>query len=117
MVAELEAELDVPPFPMEVAHIWTAWARIRNRTANCEMGLAPLGWLDIKAFVRLTGQHLSPPDIELIEVIDDAYLAAASAGPSPEEQNMALRDGLEQIAYRGNPELTDGYRPPRPGRR
>ena len=113
-MAELEAELDTPPFPLEILHIWAAWTRIRNRKASGLSGPEPLGWGDIDAFVRLTGHHLSPPDIELIEIIDDAYLASFAAGPSPVESNMALRDGLEQVANRGTPELIDGHRASRP---
>ena len=106
--------MDTPPFPNEIAHIWTAWARIRNRKASGLTGPEPIDWCDLDAFVRLARQHLSPPDIELIEIIDDAYLASFAAGPAPVESNMALRDGLEQIANRGNPELIDGHRASRP---
>lgn len=116
MVAELEAELEAPPFPLEITHIWVAWTRIRNRKAAGLAGPEPIDWLDLDAFVRLSRQHLGPPDIELIEIIDDAYLASFAAGASPSESNLALRDGLEQVANRGNPELINGHRPTRPRR-
>lgn len=117
MVAELEAELETPPFPIEIAYLWKAWSRLRRRKRSGPDGIAPLEWPDFDAYSRLAGQHLSPIDIELIEAIDDAYLASFAAGPSPSEEKLALKDGVQSFARRGNPELTDGHCKVGPGGR
>lgn len=104
-MAELEAELDTPPFPIEIAHLWKAWSRIRSRKRSGTEGVAPLEWPDIDAYSRLAGHQLSPTDIEFIEVIDDAYLASFAAGPSPSEQKLALLDEVRGLARRETPEL------------
>lgn len=100
VVAELEAELETPPFPIEISHVWSAWTRLRNRKAGGFAGPAPLEWPDIDAFCRRAQPGLTSVDIELIEELDDVYLASFSAGPSQSEQNLALRDGLKQIEHR-----------------
>lgn len=101
MAAELEAELDCPPFPSEVGHIWTAWRRIRVRKAGGFNGPAPIEWVDIDAFCRRSGQHLTSTEIEMLETIDDAYLAACAAGQSLAEDQLALKDGLMAAERRG----------------
>lgn len=104
-MAELEAELETPPFPTEIAHLWKAWSRMRRRKRNGTEGVAPLEWPDFDAYSRLAGQQLSPVDIELIETIDDAYLASFAAGLSPSEEKLALLDQVRDLARRGTPEL------------
>lgn len=104
-MAELEAELETPPFPIEVAHLWKAWSRLRRRKPSGADGVPPLEWPDFDAYSRLAGQHLTPVDIELIETIDDAYLASFAAGPSPSEQKLALLDEVRGLARRETPEL------------
>jgi hypothetical protein len=43
------------------------------------MGFAgpnPMGWQDMDAYVRRTGFRLFPWEVELLEALDDLYLAA-----------------------------------------
>ena len=87
-----------PPFPSEIAHVWNAWVRIRRRKASGVNGVEPVTWLDIDAFLRRSSVRLSPPDTDLLEIIDDAYLASFSAGPSPAEESIALKDGLARVS-------------------
>jgi hypothetical protein len=42
------------------------------------MGPAPLEWADIEAFCRRSGSDLRPWEVEVIEAIDDRWLADVS---------------------------------------
>ncbi|WP_246132821.1 phage tail assembly chaperone [Devosia ginsengisoli] len=74
--AELEAELALPPFPEALRYLWTAFRRIRSRNGGNGYGPTPISWADLDAFDRLSGLRLLPWEIEIIEVLDDAYFAA-----------------------------------------
>jgi len=99
-VSELEAELAMPPFPTEISYVWHAWSRIRRRKGAGNSGPAPIEWADIDAFLRRSGVRLAPYEIEFIEMIDDEFLKAHAAKPSPAEGALAIKDGLEQVAKR-----------------
>lgn len=43
------------------------------------MGLGPLSWLDIDAFCRVTGERLSPGELEAVRVIDAEFFASQAA--------------------------------------
>lgn len=76
---------------------------MRRRKAHGLSGPDPLEWPDIDAFVRRSRMALDPRDIELIEAIDDLYIAQISAAASAADQQQALADGLKASgATRGN---------------
>lgn len=75
-VAKYEAELAMPPFPMALAYLWNSYWRIRRRKGAGMSGHSPVEWPDIDAFVRLGGERLTPWEVEIIEQLDDAFLAA-----------------------------------------
>ena len=107
-VAEIEAELAVPPFPKETAYIWQAYLRLRRRMAGGFAGPNPVGWQDIDAFGRQSGLRLHPWEIALIETIDDIYLRAGLAKkmPLPKEKGViatvAASDGVGVKAMMGS---------------
>lgn len=74
-IAEIQRELALPPFPEEYAYLWKAYNRIRNRKGGGMAGVMPIEWPDIDAFVRNSRQRFDPMDIEIIEALDDAFLA------------------------------------------
>lgn len=76
--AELEAELSLPNYPMELDYLWQAFRRLRRRISGSAFGIAAISWADISAFVGLTGQRLLPWEILVIEDLDDAYIEAMS---------------------------------------
>lgn len=61
-------------------------------------GPLPLEYADIEAFSRLHGAYLSPFDIEIIEIIDDCYLASAREEASEADRHQELKDGLMDAA-------------------
>jgi hypothetical protein len=80
-----EAELAVPPMPMELGYLWRAFNRIRHRKGN-GFGPCPIEWPDIDAFVRNSRFCLAPWEIEVIEELDDLYMA---------EQAKVQRDRMQ----------------------
>ena len=55
----------------------------------------PIEWPDIDAFVRNTRSSLDPFDIEMIEELDDCYLAAQLKELSDADKQQAMKDGLK----------------------
>lgn len=80
-VAELQAELALPPFPEALRYLWRAFARIRRRCGGNGFGPSPITWGDIDAYSRLSGLRLSPWEVEVIEALDDALLASIAKRP------------------------------------
>src|SRR5262249_53079993 len=70
--AEIEAELETPPFPLELEHVWTAFCRLSARRRS-GFSIEPIGWADLDAFIRLTGVRLAPWEVQLIEMLDDLF--------------------------------------------
>jgi len=74
-LAELEAELETPPLPLELDYIWKAFCRLSARRRS-GFGIEPIAWSDLDAFMRLTGTRLAPWEIRLIEDLDDLFRLA-----------------------------------------
>jgi hypothetical protein len=70
--AELEAELETPPLPLELEYIWNAFCRLSARRRS-GFGIEPIAWSDLDAFMSLTGTRLAPWEIRLIEDLDDQF--------------------------------------------
>jgi hypothetical protein len=73
-MADLEAELYVPPLPKPIAYIWPLFLRLSGRRGVPD---EMLKWSEIDAFQRVTGSRLDAFDIELIEALDRAYVVEA----------------------------------------
>jgi len=67
-------ELQGQPFPLMVQHIWSAFVTLSESRSAGFSGPNPLSYTDIKAWMDLTNEHLSPRDIEAIKKLDTAYL-------------------------------------------
>jgi hypothetical protein len=70
--AALEAELETPPLPLELEHVWYSFCRLNARRRS-GFSAEPIAWSDLDAFTRLTGARLAPFEIQLIEMLDDLY--------------------------------------------
>jgi hypothetical protein len=68
----------MPPFPLSLQYLWVAYHRIRRRKGGNGFSVSPIEWGDIDAFIRLTHVDLVPWEINLIERLDDAFVAAPS---------------------------------------
>lgn len=71
--AEYEAQLECPPFPMGLLHVWSAFRRLSARRGSNGFGINPISWPDIDAFVRHSKMPLAPWEVRLIEELDDLF--------------------------------------------
>lgn len=78
-VAELEAELAVPPMPAGAVYLWNAFMRLSSRRGSSGWGPLMISWPEIDAFQRLSWVRLAPFEIEIIERLDEAWLGAVFA--------------------------------------
>lgn len=76
--AEIQSELELPPFPEELRYLWQAFVRLRNRLSGNGMGPCRIGLQDLDAFDRLSGMRLTPWEFAIIEQLDDLLLDASS---------------------------------------
>jgi hypothetical protein len=67
---------------------------MRRRKAGGFNGPNPIEWPDIDAFMRNTRTRLDPHDIEMIEQLDDLFLASSAKTGSQADRNQAIKDGL-----------------------
>lgn len=72
-IKDLEAELALPPFPIEAAYLWSAFWRLRRRIADGFGGLEPISWEAIDAFSRQEVFRFARWELRLIEDLDDIY--------------------------------------------
>lgn len=71
----------MPEFPKPLLYLWHAYMRMRRRMAPSPLGgPLPLTWTEIGSFERLTGAHLAPWEVELVEALDDLYLVEYARG-------------------------------------
>jgi hypothetical protein len=105
-IAELTKKLATPPFPPALHYVWKAFFRMRRRKGAGFSGPAPLEWSDFDAFVRRSGLNLSPWEVELLERLDDLYLAALAAqseqDANPNNAEMADIDSVRDVLSRGH---------------
>lgn len=77
-IAEYEAALFVPPLPRPANYIWRMFTRLRSRKGSNGFGAGPLEWPDIAAFCALARISFTPWELEIVELLDDLFVAAHS---------------------------------------
>lgn len=73
--AEYEAELACPPIPPALNYLWKTFNRLRRRKGSNGFQASPIEWPDIDAFERKARFPLTQWEVEVIEDLDDLYLA------------------------------------------
>lgn len=62
--------------PVALIYLWSAFQRLRRRKVGGGVnGAEAISWGDLDAFQRLTGTRLVPWEVEVIEDLDDLFLA------------------------------------------
>lgn len=85
-VALLKPDIKQKPLPPAARRIWQTFVRLSARRGGTGFGPAPIGWIDLDAYQRMTGIRLSPWQIEMIEMLDGLYLGAVAKNvKSPQE--------------------------------
>lgn len=82
------ADLIGPPLPPVAEHAWRAFSELSGTRAVGMHGASRITYAEIAAYDRLTEAGLSPLDLDLIRVADEAFLAdlaeRAATTPSTE---------------------------------
>ena len=73
-----EDELQSASLPAALTPLWNIYQRLRRRAGGSGFGPNPVSWPAIEAFQRVIHRSLAPWEIELIEMIDDLFLAEAA---------------------------------------
>jgi hypothetical protein len=73
--AKYEAQLTSPPYPKALGYLLNIFYRLRRRKASYGYGPVQVEWPDIDAFLRHSRINLSSWEIEILEDLDDLYLA------------------------------------------
>jgi hypothetical protein len=61
--------------PMALDYLWRIFHRLRRRKAGNGFSAVPIEWPDLDAFLRLSALSLAPWEIEILEDLDDLFLA------------------------------------------
>lgn len=74
-------ELEGPPLPTDLAHIWGWFTELSAARGSSGFGPNPISYPDILAWTLLTGTVIRPAEIAAITAVDHAWLIdqAASA--------------------------------------
>jgi hypothetical protein len=73
---EIEARLDLPPMPEEFTFAWGSFVDLQSTRGSNGFSSNPITYLEIEAYIRLSGRVLLPHEIRAIKVIDTAFLEA-----------------------------------------
>jgi hypothetical protein len=71
---ELEARLDMPPMPEEFTFAWGSFFDLQATRSSNGFSHNPLSYIEIEAYIRLSGRVLLPYEIRAIKVVDTAFL-------------------------------------------
>lgn len=74
-IAELEAELALPPFPEELRYLWQAFLHIRRRKGGA-WPPPPLSDSDLLAYSQVHQEYLRPWEMGVLFDLDDQWMAA-----------------------------------------
>lgn len=83
--AELEAELTLPPFPVELGYLWHAFLAIRRRKGG-GWGITPIDYPDVVAYSQAMELRLRPWEIQAIIDLDDLFLVEVNKATPNEGQ-------------------------------
>lgn len=81
--SKYDAELECPPFPSALDYLWRTFHRIRRRKGGNGFSISPIEWPDIDAFCRNARFPLNQWEVEVVEMLDDLFLAQQSKKPDP----------------------------------
>ena len=69
---------DQPAIPLTGEHVWHYWWELNSRRQPGFDTLAPLTYMEIESWMRLTGKQLDPVEIRWLTQMDDSWLATIS---------------------------------------
>lgn len=72
-------ELEGPPFPTLVSHIWSAFIALSSARSMGMSGPDSLSYTEIKNWMDVTNNRLSARDVEALKSLDVIYLTTRNA--------------------------------------
>jgi hypothetical protein len=66
--------LQSPDFPQELEYVWSYFLSLNEGRGATQVGAAPLTYSDIKAWAELTGNILTPFEVDCIKRLDRKYM-------------------------------------------
>lgn len=85
------AALDHEELPQAAYDAYDLWIDI-HRGRSYGMGITPLTWIELDAWERVRNRKLSYTELELIRVIDDAFVNRSQESRKPKEENAGGED-------------------------
>lgn len=64
--------VDAPTLPADAAYLWTTFVDIKNACAG------PIPYTEIEAYIRLTGDTLTPAEVAVIRQLDVLHTKEAA---------------------------------------
>lgn len=66
-------ELDMPPLPIELTHVWHWFLALHHRRSYSERGPNPIGYADLLAWRELTAARPTPQDVDCMLALDGVF--------------------------------------------
>ena len=66
--------LEAPPFPQEMEYVWSVFLSLNEGRGAGYSGPLPINYQEIKAWVEVTGNALTPFEIEAVKRLDRVYI-------------------------------------------
>lgn len=63
-----------PEFPEEMLHVWSAFLSLNGTRSAGFSGPLPISYSEMKSWMELTGNYLSPWEVEAIKKLDAVYM-------------------------------------------
>jgi hypothetical protein len=70
--------LDGPPLPPDGEHVWRWFVALSGGRGGNGFGPNPIGWVDLAAWISLTGIIVRPAELEAIMAVDRAWMEVQS---------------------------------------
>lgn len=84
-------ELDGPPLPPDLAHVWRWFLDLHSRRGSNGFGANSLSWVDLLAWVSLTEPGIRLVELRVIMALDNAWMAQQGDEALQREQARKAR--------------------------
>lgn len=92
----------VPPFPVALRYLFDRYLELRASKSHGANGHNKVEWVDIQAYLSVTGSTLLPWEARLLRAIDDIFCREMAAGreATKTEAAEAAKDSVKNTAKR-----------------
>lgn len=70
---------EVPPLPSELKPLWWTFISLHGARSANGMGVNPIPFSEIESWCRLNRVQLDPWEVDVIRLLDDAYLETTAS--------------------------------------